>query len=109
MTQSVRASAKAGSKPCSRIGDPQCRVRDVHIEAKRGGRRTYRVVLEHAQRARRPDAIEGIGEARHGHGDEADGDGARFRWYIVLAFKVVAMEDDEREDGETEFGEARCD
>jgi hypothetical protein len=45
-----------------------------------GGRRTDRIVLEHAERAVGARAHEGAVVARHGHRDEADGDGAGFGW-----------------------------
>ena len=43
-----------------------------------GGRRTYRVVLEHAHGRRRARARELVEEARHGHREEAHRDDAGF-------------------------------
>ncbi len=43
------------------------------------GRRTNRIIFQHAQGAMRARADQGLVVARHGHGDETDGYGSGFR------------------------------
>lgn len=60
-----------------RIGAQTGRV-EGEGSGRMGGRRTYRVVLEHAHGRRRARARELVEEARHGHREEAHRDDAGF-------------------------------